>query len=136
MKTIIFFAVIFLGIQFTALANSQKSITEFHVNPVKPLATSFSFIRGHKQGKNHTVTWGMTNNAGINHFMVECTYEDPYDPYSVWQSIGMMPCSNSPIFKFTDSPVLPGTLNYRVVAVMNDNSTVTSDFYSIYISGS
>lgn len=72
----------------------------------------------------------MDNNFGISNFIIENTYEDPYDPYSVWQTIGVMPCTNAPIFKFTDSPQLPGTLNYRVTAVLSDNRTVVSAIYS------
>jgi hypothetical protein len=127
----IIIAVFLCCIQFIVFAFPAKSAATLSAS--KTFAASFSFIRGHKQGKNTTVTWGMVNNTGINRFIVECTYEDPADPYSVWQSVGYMPCTNSPIFKFIDSPVLPGMLNYRIIAVMNDNSTVTSNIYSILI---
>ncbi len=131
MKTILLFAGILFGTLFSSagIANNAGVPT----TKTKNTSTFFSFIRGHKQGKNTTVTWGMTNNAGINYFIVECTYEDPNDPYSVWQTVGMMPCTNHPIFKFTDSPVLPGTLNYRITAIMNDNSTLTSGLFTIQI---
>ncbi len=128
MKTILLLA----GIIFSALSSSatEPNVATVFSAEVKLPPPSFSFVRGHKQGQYHTVTWGMTNNSGINHFIIECTYEDPTDPYSVWQTIGVMPSTNRPIFKFTDAPVLPGTLNYRVLAVMEDNSTITSWYYS------
>lgn len=130
MKTIILLVAVFFSVPLFA-NEPDKTINEVATQSTPP--ASFSFIRGHKQGKNQAVTWGMNNNAGISHFIIVCTYEDPADPNSVWNQVGVMPCTNMPIFKFIDSPYLPGTLNYRVIAVMNDNSTVTSDIYTIYI---
>lgn len=134
MKTIISLVAIFcctlVFAEIPPVAKTNETVSE----TLTATSTSFSFIRGHKQGKNHTVTWGMNNNSGITHFIVESTYEDPNDPYSVWRTVGMLPCTpRMPIFKMVDSPYLPGTLNYRVIAVMDDNSTITSDFYTIYI---
>ena len=133
MKTIILIGSIMLCSLFSSLAISTNAKTV--ISEVKTFSPSFSFIRGHKQGRTIAVTWGMTNNSGVNHFIVECTYEDPTDPYSVWQTIGLLPCTNHPIFKFIDAPVLPGTINYRIVAVMNNNTTITSVFYTTYIPG-
>lgn len=133
MKTIILIGSILLCSLFSSLAISTNAKTV--ISEVKTFSPSFSFIRGHKQGRNIAVTWGMTNNSGVNHFIVECTYEDPTDPYSVWQTIGLVPCTNHPIFKFIDAPVLPGTINYRIVAVMNNNTTITSVYYTTYVRG-
>lgn len=133
MKTIILIGSIMLCSLFSSLAISTNAKTV--ISEVKTFSPSFSFIRGHKQGRNIAVTWGMTNNSGVNHFIVECTYEDPTDPYSVWQTIGLVPCTNHPIFKFIDAPVLPGTINYRIVAVMNNNTTITSVYYTTYVRG-
>ena len=125
-------AAIFCCTQVSASALPEKPLPT--LSEKKSFVTSFSFIRGHKQGKNTTVNWGMNSNAGISHFIVECTYEDPTDIYSVWDAVGIVPGTRSPIFKFIDSPVLPGTLNYRIVAVMDDNTTtITSDIYSVNI---
>lgn len=130
MKTITLFAAIFCNLPvFANPVNNEPVITIAETT----ITSSFSFVRGHKQGKNTTVTWGMTNNSGIDHFIVERTYEDPNDPYSVWQSVGLIPCTHMPIFKLVDNPVLPGTLTYRITAVMNNNSTVVSPFYTAYI---
>lgn len=115
--------------------SSQISVMPvFHLPELNVVNTGFSFVRGHKQGKNIAVTWGMNDNAGITHFVVVCTYEDPYDPYSVWRTVGMLPCTpRSPIFKIIDAPVLPGTLNYRIIAVFDNSSTLTSEIYTTYI---
>ena len=133
MKTTILITAILCCTQVSAFVFPVKFVAT--VSETKPFTAAFSFIRGHKQGRFITVTWGMTNNSGVHHFNVESTYEDPYDPYSVWQPCGSMPCTNRPIFKITDAPVWPGTINYRVVAVMNDNTTITSVFYTTYIPG-
>ena len=133
MKTTILIAAILCCTQVSAFVFPVKPVLT--VSETKPLTAAFAFIRGHKQGRNIAVTWGMTNNSGVNHFIVECTYEDPNDPYSVWQTIGLIPCTNHPIFKFIDAPILPGTLNYRIVAVMNDNTTITSACYTTYVPG-
>src|SRR6187399_616550 len=112
MKTTMLIAAIFCCTQVSASALPGKSLQTF--SETRSFVPSFSFIRGHKQGKNTTINWGMNNNAGISHFIVECTYEDPNDIYSVWDAVGIVPGTNSPIFKFVDSPVLPGMLNYRI----------------------
>ena len=131
MKTIIMLALVFISVPlFAKEADKKNNVSATQFTP----PTSFLFIRGHKQGKNQAVTWGMNNNSGIIHFIVERTYEDPYDPNSVWQTVGIIPSTPlSPIFKLIDTPVLPGTLNYRVIAVMNNNNTIVSDLYTIYI---
>lgn len=132
MRTTILLTASLLCLQVFAFKTPVNSVPTA-TTTVKPTTVSFSFIRGHKQGANTTVAWGMVNNSGITNFIVECTYEDPTDPYSVWQTVGIVPCTNSPIFKFVDSPVLPGTLNYRIIAVLTDNTTVTSGIYTTQI---
>ena len=124
-------AVFLICLQFIVFAFPVRAAVNIAAS--KTYTAAFSFVRGHKQGKNIAVNWGMVNNTGISRFIVECTYEDPADPYSVWQVVGNMPCTNSPIFKFIDSPALPGMLNYRIIAVMNDNSTVISPIYAVLI---
>ncbi len=133
MKTIMLITALLCGAHFSVHAKSPETVLP--VAEVTP-PVSFSFIRGHKQGKNHAINWGMDlhENTGISHFVVVCTYEDPNDIYSVWRTVGMIPATaRTPIFKIIDTPVLPGTLSYRVIAVLSDNSTITSDLYIIYI---
>ena len=95
MKTSILIAVIFLCSSFVS-ASASPVKSPVLVSESKSLLPAFSFLRGHKQGRNYTITWGMTSNTGISHFIVKCTYEDPYDIYSVWQQIGIVPATNSP----------------------------------------
>lgn len=94
----------------------------------------FSFFRVHRQGKlGVTATWGLTSNEGVLGFEVQRTYQDPTDPYSFWESAGSISCNNSRSFKFTDDNILPGQISYRIVAVMIDGSTVTSEVADIMI---
>ncbi|HMJ48829.1 MAG TPA: hypothetical protein VK498_15965 [Ferruginibacter sp.] len=131
MKNVIFIA--------TLLSCAQVSATE---PPIKKSTTisqqqftgSFSFFRGHRQGKNITLTWGMSSNAGIDQFVVECTYEDPTDPYSVWSTKGVVANTNLRSFKFEDvTDVYPGTMYYRIIAMSGNAPSVVSQIESIRI---
>lgn len=131
MKTIILIAAVFCCPTVFAENTMVKPVGSVS-KPLPP--TAFDFVRGHKQGRNIAVTWGMNNNAEVTHFTVESTYEDPYDIYSVWRTVGVIPCTpRTPIFKLIDSPVLPGTLNYRIKAHLVNNTTITSEMYTTYI---
>ncbi len=115
---------------------SAGTVPEKTTEPVsfrQSVPPSFAFLRGHRQGKSANVTWGMSSNAGINRFDVECTYEDPNDPYSNWEVRGTTPNGNVRSFNFVDRDILPGTMHYRIVARMNDGSSVVSDVETIRI---
>lgn len=95
---------------------------------------SFLFLRGHKQGRGHSLQWSMNFNAGIEKFQVEYTYEDASDPYSNWYTAGMVNNTNANIFKFTDMGCIPGCINYRVIAILNSNGgRVSSPVYTCII---
>lgn len=97
-------------------------------------ATNFSFFRTHRQGKNGaTSTWGMTTENGVVGFTLQRTYEDPSDPYSYWEEGCSMPCNSNRSYKWTDENVFPGYISYRVVANMNDGSTIVSETNTIRI---
>ena len=100
--------------------------------PEKPTADGFSFIRTHRQGKGAEVTWAFssTNASG---FSVQRTNEDPNDPYSVWIDVGSCACNSSRSYKANDANPFPGLINYRVIAVMNDGSTMSSDVSTVKI---
>ena len=97
-----------------------------------PTTNGFDFVRSHRQGKGATVTWAFST-GGAASFAVQRTYEDPADPYSVWEPVCSMPCNSSRSYKHTDENVFPGIINYRIVALMNDGSTAMSDVTSIRI---
>ncbi|HEX5651419.1 MAG TPA: hypothetical protein VFX58_00005, partial [Chitinophagaceae bacterium] len=57
---------------------------------VKALNPEFSFFRTHRMAKNTVATWGLTNTQGVIGFSVQRTYQDPTDPYSMWEEICTM----------------------------------------------
>ena len=99
---------------------------------VKKITDGFSFVRTHRQGKGATITWSFIS-ANASSFTVERTYEDPNDPYSVWEGVCNSNCNSSRSYKYTDENVFPGFINYRVIAVMTDGNTIASDISSIRI---
>jgi hypothetical protein len=131
MKSSLLVAAVLVCTQISAGTVPEKSSESVSFSQSVP--PSFAFLRGHRQGRSAKITWGMNSNAGINRFDVECTYEDPNDPYSNWEIRGSTPNANVRSFNFVDSDILPGTMNYRIIARMNDGSSVVSDFETITI---
>jgi hypothetical protein len=95
-------------------------------------ADGFSFIRTHRQGKGGEVSWAFSS-SNASGFAVQRTNEDPNDPYSVWIDVASVACNSSRSYKCHDENPYPGIINYRVIAVMNDGSTMTSDVSTIKI---
>jgi hypothetical protein len=133
MKNILLIAVLVMSLQVSGNSSINHPISNLTEKPQSPVA--FSFIRGHKQGRSgYSLQWRMTNNSNIAHFEVLCTYEDPFDPYSNWTNLGMMNNFTANIFKFTHSNVLPGIINYRIIAVLNNGAgTILSDIFTTTI---
>ncbi len=132
MKTAFLCAILFCSFSVSAVEN--QSNFPFKVCQLKPTSVDFSFVRGHKNGKGHSLQWSMTNNSGIESFEIQSTYEDPTDPYSNWYTVGNVINTNQKMFRFTDQTVLPGIINYRIVAIMSSYSgTVVSPFYTTVI---
>ena len=95
--------------------------------------TGFDFFRLHRQTKDGaTVTWGMTSESGVSGYAIERTYLDPTDPYG-WENAGYMACSSSRSYKWTDVHIFPGFISYRIVALMNNGSSITSEVLTIHI---
>lgn len=99
---------------------------------LKKTSDGFSFLRTHRQGKGAVVTWAFSS-TNASAFTVQRTNEDPTDPYSVWIDVGSCVCNSSRSYKVADANPFPGLVNYRVVAVLNDGSTVTSDVSTVKI---
>ena len=130
MKKLKFFAIIIMAIFSIAATPIPEKI-----NPGKNTSKSadgFSFVRTHRQGKGAVVSWAFssTNASG---FSIQRTNEDPNDPYSVWIDVGSSTCNSSRSYKCHDENPVPGTINYRVIALMNDGSTMTSEVSTIRI---
>ena len=95
--------------------------------------TAFAFFRTHRQGKGITATWAMTSASGVTGFAIQRTYEDPNDPYAFWEDLGSLACTSNRSFSYSDDLVFPGIINYRVVAVMADGTSVASEVSSVRI---
>jgi len=108
-------------------ANEPAKISKAALNP------SFSFVRAHRQGKGITATWAISSNEGVLGFSVQKTYEDPTDPYAFWEDLCSVPCNPVRSYKHTDANVFPGYINYRVVAMMSNGSSVVSETVTVRI---
>ena len=123
MKTALLMAGLLVWSQVPASAAISVSALTTIQQPHPPGNANFLFLRGHKEGRmRYGLQWNMTTNAGIDHFVVQATYEDPTDPYSNWYILGTVNNSRNNIFRFTHSNILPGIINYRVIAVMRNQS--------------
>lgn len=95
------------------------------ISPQKPLVPpSFVIFRGHESDQGYRLQWKFSSNSGVQSFIIESTYEDPYDVYSVWEVKGMInpkPGMNM----FTDNQLLPGIINYRIIATGPGNAPIS-----------
>jgi hypothetical protein len=132
----ILFTVIGAFLLFTgtsATGNHVKKNVTAIVKPAVAGSCNFTTLRGHRKGNGTSITWS-ADGVGISKFNVYRSYDfDPSDPYAVWESVTSMAANNSRSYKVDDNSVFPGTINYKIVAVMNDGSTATSDFIAVRI---
>lgn len=99
---------------------------------LKKTSDGFSFIRTHRQGKGTAICWAFTSTNAVS-FTVQRTYEVPTDPYAYWATVSDVSCNSSRSYKCSDENVFPGYINYRVIALMSDGSTVSSDVSTVRI---
>ncbi|HEX4877266.1 MAG TPA: hypothetical protein VFV31_11390 [Chitinophagaceae bacterium] len=101
---------------------------------VKPPSIIFNFVHAHRQGSGITVAWSSTvNNTVVSSFTVMRTYEDPNDPYAVWDVVNMVPCNNGRNYRSTDLSVSPGTISYVVVANLTGGGNEVSEIRTVRI---
>jgi len=125
----------------TMAASPTPANNSFSINQASG-SGSFGFIRSHKQAKGIEVSWSFVGNA--TGFTLMRTYEDPTDPYAFWETVdgtaSNFSASNGTAsngngsYKAHDSDVAAGFLSYKVVASMQDGSTVVSDVSIVRIS--
>jgi hypothetical protein len=92
----------------------------------------FSSLRTHRQGRGAEVTWSFLS-SDASCFVVQRTNEDPNDPYSVWITVENVGCDLSRSYKCHDENPFPGLINYRVLAVMKNGTTITSGISTVHI---
>jgi hypothetical protein len=121
------------------LANTNANFTTYvsgnkQAKVVSVQNADFSFFRTHRQSKSDiTATWGLISEEGVTGFTVQRTYEDPADPYSYWENIKSVSCDASHSYKYTDENVLAGLINYRIVAQLENGTSVTSEVSTVKI---
>lgn len=111
----------------------QQSSSALSVKKTSAPIPGFGFFRTHRQGQGIMTTWGLTSNAGITGFIVQKTYEDPYDMYAVWEDICAMPCGAARSFRKHDLNVSPGFISYRVIAYLQGGGTMMSPISTEHI---
>ena len=130
MKTLSIFAI--SAMVFFSMAAIPASEVNTPAKNQNKSFDGFSSIRSHRQGKGAVVSWSFTS-SNVSGFIVQRTNEDPYDPYSVWVDVSSVGCDQSRSYKCCDANPFPGLINYRVVAVMNNGTTMTSDISTVRI---
>lgn len=124
-------AVLFISLSsFTTPGNVTKA------TPVLKASVSgtFNFFRIHRQAKDGvTATWSFASASNTIGYRLERTYGDPADPYTLWDVISDIQHSDNRSFKFTDRPVEPGFISYRVVAVSSNGDDVVSEILTQHI---
>jgi hypothetical protein len=92
----------------------------------------FQSLRTHRHGRGAEVSWSFIS-SNVAGFTVQRTNEDPSDPYSVWVNVSTMGYDASRSYKCDDENPFPGLINYRVIATMTDQSTITSQISTVRI---
>lgn len=126
LSAIVIFSDSSLNLSFPSPANITKELR-------KTQSADFAFFRTHRQAKGAVATWGMTSNDGVAGFRLQRTYQDPTDPYSMWEDVTFMPCTEERSFKYNDENILAGYIYYRVIAQLNDGSEIISEVSGIRI---
>jgi hypothetical protein len=118
---------------FFSIAAAPAPEKETPVKNVNKAIDGFSSLRSHRKGGGAEVTWSFTSSSGVSGFIVERTNEDPNDPYSVWVTVGSLVSDASRSYKCCDESPIPGFINYRVTAVLNNGTTIASDVTTVHI---
>ena len=135
MKQIILFSALAFSVISTAFTPAKIQPLNSNQSVAPAFFNDFSFVRGHRQGKGITLTWGLIANTNLIGFDIVKTNQDPADPYSVWDYAGSVSGSDTRSFKYTDMNVLPGSTHYRITAWFSDSRSSTSDIVTIKIVG-
>jgi hypothetical protein len=98
-------------------------------------ASQFEFFRTHRQGRDGiTATWGINGPGNdVTCFIVERTYDDPSDPYAMWEIVSNTPCTGARSYKCTETGVFPGFISYRVTAQLTAGGSFTTPVSTIHI---
>lgn len=126
MKTIFaYFLTILLAFSFSNTSASNQPVPS---GKSKKTVASFQKLNVHRQQQGIAVTWTMDNGDGILGFVIEKSYDNIY-----FEEAGTCDYDLSGRQHFLDNSFFPGYIYYRVIAVMADGSTQTSETVMIRI---
>ena len=100
---------------------------------VKRHTAEFAFLRTHRQGKGVVASWAINFSQEIISFQLQRTYQDPSDPYSIWENVISIPYADARSFQHNDKDVLPGRIYYRVIAALIDGNALVSEVSGVRI---
>ena len=130
MKTITISAfIVMVFFSIAAMPAPEKKASTKNENKT---VDGFSFVRTHRQGRGADVSWSFIS-SNVSGFTVQRTNEDPNDPYSVWIDVSSVGYNSTRSYKAHDDNPFPGFINYRVIAVMSDGSTMASQVSTVHI---
>lgn len=87
----------------------------------------FGFFRGHRQGRDISLSWGMTDPSTVESFVVERSFDGEYfDP------VCTMNCNNTANHSYRDTGVF-GTIYYRITAIMIGGGGVYSPVIDVRV---
>jgi hypothetical protein len=89
--------------------------------------TNFGSFNVHRQHNSASLNWGF-NSPNVTSFIIQRSYDGEY-----FGAIDQVGRSNGHWNKYIDATVEPGTIYYKIIAVMNDGSRDESPVTSVRI---
>jgi hypothetical protein len=89
----------------------------------------FGYFRLHRMANDVALNWAVEDPTSVSHFSIERSFDGSW-----FFEIDAVGCSSeNPSYKYRDTGAFPGYLYYRVVAHLNDGTTVNSPVEMIRI---
>ncbi|HRO68896.1 MAG TPA: hypothetical protein PK951_00910 [Chitinophagaceae bacterium] len=93
----------------------------------------FTYFKLDSRNKGVTATWGINEQSRIVGFKIQKTYDNPKDEYADWDDIATMSNSGARSFRYTDDKDITGNIHYRIVALKDNNNSISSAIASVRI---
>jgi hypothetical protein len=95
----------------------------------KSIVFEFGAIHVHRQQDGTGLQWQVSDNSIVEGFYIERSF-DGTNYITVGDVAG---AATTSWYRFRDADVFPGFINYRIVAVLNDGTEVTSAVQTVRI---
>lgn len=106
--------------------NTQEEAIQINL---KSTAFEFGMIHLHRQQDGTGLQWQVSDNSIVEGFYIERSYDG-----TNYMTVGEIPGeATTSWYRFRDAAVFPGFINYRIIAVLNDGTEVTSAVQTIRI---